>query len=329
METAMSGSVSEQVRMGLFDNMDSEVLPGSRLESFAELLHRHVTQSSSSGYIADVSASFKSDSASLRMSRFSIASNFDTAAPIACSSMLSRASLEPPALSGSSEFAVPRHPIGRQPKSTRPTNGEAASQIHSPNAQSKQVHSNPSNPALYPDSTECSSVLDPEVKEAEGATAPAAQIEAHVTGTGTDQGSIGFTALKVGRKRGRKPKIPEMIKESDSSCDTPTKKGRRGRPPSSDTLAKNRAGSKKSDQQSETTPTERNETNADQQRPSTSSNDPSSHLQGDSASDKSSEDYLKEAEEAWRDSRTRSFEIGHLNRIGYLMDGTIVVESCF
>ncbi len=293
MEAALSGSISDHVRMGLFDNMDSETLPGSRLESFAELLHRHVSQSSS-GYNADVSGSFKSDSASLRMSRFSIASTFETA-PIACSSMLSRASLEPPSMPGSSEFAMPRHPV-RQ-KTTRTVNGELA-KPSSPNAQSKEEGTGPppSNPSLYPDSTECSSAVNPET-ESEQVISKTKDQELVM-----QQASAAFTAIKGVRKRGRKPKIPEVIKETESSTDTPPKK-RRGRPPLDGTPAKNRSGASGSKQEPQNK-------DADATQPPVAVNPGQSHVE--SGSDKLPEDYIREVEEAWRDERHRSYEIGNV-----------------
>lgn len=295
-EVASSGSVADQVQMGLFDNMDSETFAGSRLESFAELLHRHVSQSSS-GYSADVSGSFKSDSASLRVSRLSIASTFESA-PIACSSMLSRASLEPPHMPSTSEFAVPRHPV-RQ-KVPRGANGELA-KPSSPGTQSKEDASAPlpSHSPPDPDSTECAITSDPK------------QTSTSKTGDSPSNGketeSPAFTALKPGRKRGRKPKIPEAIKESDSSTDTPPKKNRRGRPPGNGTPAKSRASSSKSNQESEQ-PNPDNPPNDDSPTEEESLN----LLNREAGNEKSSEDYLKEAEEAWRDLRNQSFEIGEL-----------------
>ncbi|KZS19883.1 Uncharacterized protein APZ42_013658 [Daphnia magna] len=291
MEKALSGSVSEQVRMGLFDNMDCETLPGSRLESFAELLHRHVSQSSS-GYNADVSGSYKSDSASLRMSRFSIASNFETA-PIACSSMLSRASLEPPVLPVSSEFAMPKHPV-RQ-KATRSTNAETA-MPSSPNAQSKEEGTAPlpSHSSLYPDSTEGSLAVDVAsgpvisgMKDKE----PQRLIE---------QGATAYTEIKVIRKRGRKPKIPEMIKETETSSETPPKKGRRGRPPADGTPAKNKSGGTKKNQQTERTESSDN-------RPAANANPDQLNVDPDSL--KSSDDFVTEVGDVLRDLRHSSYEI--------------------
>ena len=68
-------------------------------------------------------------------------------------------------------------------------------------------------------------------------TVPAANVEGDVEEDRADDGddSGAYTALRVLRKRGRKPKIPDVIRESDSSSSTaatPPKKGRRGRPPS-------------------------------------------------------------------------------------------------
>jgi hypothetical protein len=291
MEVALSGSVSDQVRMGLFDNMDSETLPGSRLESFAELLQRHVSQSSS-GYHADVSGSFKSESASLRMSRFSIASNFETA-PIACSSMLSRASLEPPILPGSSEFAMPKHPV-RQ-KATRSGNNEL-NKPTSPCAQLKEegIAPLPSHPSLYPDSTESS----PAVDLARGSSVP----EALDKGPSimAEKETTAYTEIKVVRKRGRKPKILEIIKETDSSTETPPKKGRRGRPPSDGTPAKNKTNGAKKNQEPE-------KSEANTSRAPTDNNPGQSNT--DAGSDKSSEDYLRELDEVVEKLRTRSYEI--------------------
>ena len=293
LETALSGSVSDQVRMGLFDNMDSETLPGSRLESFVDLLHRHVSQSSS-GYNADVSGSYKSDSGSLRMSRFSIASTFDPA-PIACSSMLSRASLEPPTMPSSSEFAMPRNPV-RQ-KTTRSANGDVA-KPSSPNEQSKEVVTGPlpSHSSLYPDSTESPSTVD-----------PAAQSDQVISKSKDQELAVpaAFTAIKATvRKRGRKPKIPEVIKEAESSTDTPPKK-RRGRPPLDGTPAKNKSSANGNKQEPQ-----KKDSNADQP-PGGSGADPGQSNE-EPASDKSSEDYLREVEEVWREGRHRSYENGSI-----------------
>jgi hypothetical protein len=292
MEVALSGSVSEQVRMGLFDNMDCETLPGSRLESFAELLQRHVSQSSS-GYNADLSGSYKSETASMRLSRFSIASNFETA-PIACSSMLSRASLEPPILPGSSEFAMPKHPV-RQ-KATRSGNNES-SKPSSPCAQLKEDGATPlpSHPSSYPDSTECSSA----VELAGGSGVPQA-LDKEPSSIAVEE-TPAFTEIKIARKRGRKPKIPEMIKETDSSTETPPKKGRRGRPPADGTPAKNKTNGAKKNQEPE-----KPESNAS--RPPTDTNPSQSNT--DAGSDKSSEDYLRELDEVVEELRARSYQIG-------------------
>lgn len=290
MEKALSGSVSEQVRMGLFDNMDCETLPGSRLESFAELLHRYVSQSSS-GYNADVSGSYKSDSASLRMSRFSIASTFQETAPIACSSMLSRASLEPPILPISSEFAMPKHPV-RQ-KVTRSANAETATPSR-PSTESKDGTAPlPSHPSLYPDSTDCSLA----------AYAAGGPVTAEMRNKDVQHlvEKEAYTEIKVVRKRGRKPKIPEMIKETETSSETPPKKGRRGRPPADGTPAKNKSGTAKKNQQPERTESSDN-------RPA-SANPEQSNV--DPVGDKSSEEYVREMEEAWRDLRKRSYEISN------------------
>ena len=106
-----------------------------------------------------------------------------------------------------------------------------------------------------------------------------------------------YTEIKVVRKRGRKPKIPEVIKETDSSTETLPKKGRRGRPPADGTPAKNKTNGAKKNQEPE-----KSESNA--------SRPPPDQTNADTGSDKSSEDYLRELDEVVEELRTRSYQIG-------------------
>jgi len=256
LESLMEGSVSDYLKMGLFDNMESEIIAGSRLDPFSDLLQRQ--QNSSSGYNADISGSSKSDSIVSRSLRLSTASTFDSG-PIACSSLLSRTSLES-GHSIHSEFAVPKKPVLR-PKlrggaKEQPVGAETAESLHSE----------------APDSTELPEDVVEEVDP----------------------------VVKVTRKRGRKPKIPDVIREStDSSSSssvtaTPPKKGRRGRPLAGGTPDKR--GLETSSVTKETEKVEGSEKlviEKDEHLPS-----------------KSSDDYLEEAEDDLSRLKSRSYETG-------------------
>jgi len=270
LESLVEGSVSDYVKMGLFDHMESDMLAGSRLEPLSELLHRH---HNSCGYNADVSqCSSKSDSIVSRSLRLSTASTFDSG-PIACSSLLSRASLENP--SGHSihsvqgEFAVPKNPALRYKLRGGTKTPENAHQTSAESLSNSEA----------PDSTE-----SPETE-----TVPAANVEGDVEEDRADDGddSGAYTALRVLRKRGRKPKIPDVIRESDSSSSTaatPPKKGRRGRPPSCATPDKQSSAAVK-------------QLDLDVEM---------------DVGEKLSEDYIKDVEQEWRDLKSSSYETGKL-----------------
>jgi hypothetical protein len=189
---------------------------------------------------------------------------------------------------------MPKHPV-RQ-KTTRSGNNES-SKPSSPCAQLKEdgVTPLPSHPSSYPDSTECSSA----VELAGGSGVPQA-LDKEPSSIAVEE-TPAFTEIKIARKRGRKPKIPEMIKETDSSTETPPKKGRRGRPPADGTPAKNKTNGAKKNQEPE-----KPESNAS--RPPTDTNPSQSNA--DAGSDKSSEDYLRELDEVVEELRARSYQIG-------------------
>lgn len=273
---AMTGSVLDQCKMGLFDNMQSDSVQGSRFETFAEMMHRQ--NHSLLGYSADVSASIKSDCTSLRTSRLSVASTFETA-PIACSSLLSRASLDSQFAVNTEEFAVPKHPVRSR-------------NLRNTEVESKDSEGHSSTLASGPNGEPPSGT-----QNAAGAVAQDSSVnnhEAHATE---------LTNVKIVRKRGRKPKVLESIKENDSGTTTPPKRGRPRRPATvlSDTpnKGKSSAGGK------EIKPNQTSDVGESIE--ASTSNTGNSSNPSDS---KSSQDYLQEVEEALKDLRNRSYEIG-------------------
>ena len=187
-----------------------------------------------------------------------MASTFDSG-PIACSSLLSRTSLEA-GHSIHSEFAVPKKPVLRQ----KLRGGAKEQHVGTGTTESSTLD--------VPDSTES---LEDAAKETE-------------------------SVVKVIRKRGRKPKIPDVIRESSDSSSsstaaaTPPKKGRRGRPPVDRTPEKKKP-------EVMITPVEA-EKDEESVKPLPE--------KSDTVPEKSSDECLKEAEEEWDHLKSRSYEIG-------------------
>lgn len=270
-EDAMTGSVLDQFKMGLFDNVLSDSMQGSRFETFPELMLRQ--NQSILGYSADVSGSIKSDCASLRTSRLSIASTFETA-PIACSSLLSRTSLD--SQFAVNEFVVPKYPI----RSRNARNAGVDAKDAEGNAKCSEQNADPT-----PDNESARSIAASSVMT-------------------KNQEAPGFTNVKTIRKRSRKPKVLESIKENDAGAVTPPKRGRPRKVPVvlSDTP----------DKSQQTTGDIRSTTQSSgigESVEASSSN--SGNSSNPSSESKSSEDYLQEIEEALKDMRNKSYEIGN------------------
>lgn len=317
LEVALS-QPNDHVRLGLFDTMDwEESIPGSGMESFAETLQKH-PHSSSSGYIGDISTSSRSESQ--RISRFSIASSIFESVPIACSSVLSRNSLE---MDG--KFAMPKRPVQPKQLVQSSMNGGDLTKSLSPRSPSSSKEETEGSPFLLSQSSLTSSDLEATTPQAScsALTPEAAMANPGLNPPTKDQESIDSSTGKselpsTGRKRGRKPKIPDVIKENEddsSAPSTPIQKGHRGRPPL--TTPKNTDMSKSTSK----TPTgrasggsdgkEENSMMASGEQGRNSERQAADSGDGERPPDsKSSEEYLKEAENAWRESRQRSFEPG-------------------
>ena len=234
--------------------------------------------------------------------RLSTTSTFESG-PIACSSMLSRASLDPGSSLGQmSEFAIPKNPVRH--KMMRGVHDKT--KLGSPST-------NNSISAEEVDSLATPDVNDEVPDEAmdsstDGPARPAPMKDIKVASP------TSFTELKVPRKRGRKPKIPDVIREGESSSSgcsaTPAKKGRRGRPPGDATPHKKEASAGDRDEEAK-------EGKEAQQTPSPprrlkgggDSDDPGRNSDPEE-SEKSADDYVKEVAGEWRDIRNRSYEIG-------------------
>lgn len=290
LQVALLGSDSDH--LGLLRDVDfamKDFVNGSSIDSFVDVLQKN-SQSISSGYNADVSASLKSDCISQRMSsRFSIASTmscFETV-PIACSSMLNRTSLE-------SKFAIPTKPV-RQQKQSHPV---------------KEYDSNLVSQSSFPDATKSQSDLEAGILDA------ACPLEfKNKEANKFPEAARRTTELNITRKRGHKSKGLNANETTVSTAaGTPRRKGLPGRPQADGTLGEKETSNPKSaDSQSELLNTDGTgeikslaKTNFDGQS-------------SEGTPDKSSNEYLKEAEEAWRESRRRSFEIGQCLLKSYLL----------
>lgn len=317
LEVALTQPTSGHVRLGLFDTMDwEESVPGSGMESFAETLLKH-PHSSSSGYIGDISTGSRSESQ--RISRFSIASSIFESVPIACSSVLSRNSLE---MDG--KFAMPKRPLHPKQLVQSSINGGDVTKSLSPRSPSSTKEETEGSPFLLSQSSLTSSDFEattPQEPCCSAQTPAAATVNPSIKPPTKDQESIDTVKSELpstGRKRGRKPKIPDVIKENEDDSSVPTtpvQKGRRGRPPL--TAPKNTDMSKATSK----TPTagasggsggqEEDGLMASGEQAGNSERQAADGVHGEGPPEsKSSEEYLKEAENAWRESRQRSFEPG-------------------
>ena len=296
LQTALSASITNH--LSLFNDTDCEVkestqsIDGSQTESLIEVLQKKphdkgIFSGDSCGYNGDVS-----ESLSQRVSsRFSIAAEASSTScfesvPIACSSILNRTSIE-------NRFAMPKKPPLRQQNSS---------------GQSKENDSSLLSHHLSPETSESISTMEAGLFDPppNSCTEPKEESNVALQRDGAC-GSVADAELNAG-KRGRKQSSKASDCKSDASA-TPKKGRQQGRPPVNRTKGpKESAGSKgaNSGAQSIKIAEETSE------KPTTSTNEKAS-TDGQSSEGsraKSSDDYLKEAEEAWRDTRHRSFEIG-------------------
>ena len=268
--------------------MDCETRSGSRLD----LISDAVRHNASSAYHGDVSRMDSTSAASSVLSRMSVfeAGHMTTSSVVSSRrSMGETSATSASSTPGTAEFAVPKRPVRQKRRSDSAERRRSAEQTEQA---AKLIEPEQLTPP-------CAQQIVTETPE----TPPEPTLPA-------DEDSGALTELKVARKRGRKPKSLPEEPETPAATATPIKKGRRGRPPRS-------AEPPESSSAAPAPRRGRPPSSATKKAPAAADeviakDDPPSPVESESPElpTASQVERVLEAKMEWRESKTRSYEVG-------------------